>query len=129
MEEWYNELPIYLKSRTPNESDWLALVRNRLMWRDWNMRMLIYRPIVLRWASEHWSSASTIDDQEDPAERECRIMCLQYARTSIISISEFMEQHMCTRLGLLLWWFRLESFVFIHLHHHHHVQMIDERKR
>jgi transcriptional regulatory protein GAL4 len=99
MEEWYNELPIYLKSSTPNESDWLALVRNRLMWRDWNMRMLIYRPIVLRWASEHWSSAESLGDQEDPAERECRIMCLQYARTSIISISEFMERHMCTRLG------------------------------
>ncbi|CRG82890.1 putative transcriptional regulatory protein C139,03 [Talaromyces islandicus] len=99
MEEWYNELPIYLKSSSPNEPDWLALVRNRLMWRDWNMRMLIYRPIVLRWASEHWSSAEAVGDQEDPAERDCRIRCLQYARTSIISISEFMERHMCTRLG------------------------------
>ncbi|KAH8703730.1 putative C6 transcription factor [Talaromyces proteolyticus] len=99
MEEWYNELPMYLKGRSPNEPDWLALTRNRLMWRDWNMRMLIYRPIVLRWASERWTSTDSLDNQEDPAERECRLLCLQYARTSIMSISEFMENHMCTRLG------------------------------
>ena len=29
MEEWYNELPLYLKTSSPNEPDWLALVRNR----------------------------------------------------------------------------------------------------
>ncbi|KAL1981234.1 hypothetical protein VTN96DRAFT_2947 [Rasamsonia emersonii] len=99
MDDWYNELPIYLKQGSPAEPDWLALVRNRLMWRDWNLRIVLCRPILLRWASERWSSDAPPEGEEDPAERECRIVCLQNARSSIASISEFMETHICTRLG------------------------------
>lgn len=99
MEEWYNELPYYLKNAIPDEPDWLALMRNRLMWRDWNMRMLIYRPMVLRWASERWKATNTAVDPEDQAEEECRLRCLQYARATISCMMEYMETHMCTRLG------------------------------
>lgn len=99
MEEWYNELPIYLKTAIPDEPDWVALMRNRLMWRDLNMRILIYRPLVLRWASERWKSANTSNDPEDQAEQECRHRCLQYARTTILAMMDYMETHMCTRLG------------------------------
>ncbi|EED13842.1 C6 transcription factor (Gal4), putative [Talaromyces stipitatus ATCC 10500] len=99
MEEWHSELPYYLKSAIPDEPDWLALMRNRLMWRDMNMRMLIYRPIVLRWASERWKATENTVEPEDEAERECRLHCLQFARATISCMMEYMETHMCTRLG------------------------------
>ncbi|CAI7578145.1 unnamed protein product [Penicillium glandicola] len=113
IEEWYNGLPSYLQhpqmplSMQPAnpDPDSLALVRNRLLWRNWNLTILIYRPIVLRWAARRWaphsgSGPGTPDaGSEDPFETECRLRCLQNARLTISSISEYMENYMCTRLG------------------------------
>ncbi|KAL2219178.1 putative C6 transcription factor [Thermoascus aurantiacus ATCC 26904] len=101
MDDWYQSLPPYLKQATPTpEPDWLALVRNRLMWRDWNLRILLYRPILLRWAARRWSpNPSSEPEPDNPAERDCRLLCLQNARATIASISDFMDNHICTRLG------------------------------
>jgi transcriptional regulatory protein GAL4 len=99
MEEWYNELPMYLRNNSPAEPDWLALMRNRLMWRDWNLRILLCRPILLRWAAERWSPYDPQADQEEPAEQDCRMLCLQHSRATIASISEYMDSHIVTRLG------------------------------
>ncbi|KAL1870049.1 hypothetical protein Plec18167_007567 [Paecilomyces lecythidis] len=100
MDDWYNNLPPYLQRACSNpEPDWLALSRNRLMWRQWNLRTLLFRPIVLRWASKRWTP-NVPTEPEDPAERECRIYCLQHARSTILSISDYMENNMCTRLGV-----------------------------
>ncbi|KAJ5472982.1 hypothetical protein N7530_006983 [Penicillium desertorum] len=113
IEEWYNSLPSYLKhpqlplSMQPAnpDPDSLALVRNRLLWRNWNLTILIYRPILLRWAARRWaplsgSGTATLDaGSEDPFETECRLRCLQNARLTISSISEYMANYMCTRLG------------------------------
>lgn len=117
MEEWYNSLPSYLHyplqplavPPTQPDPDNLALVRNRLLWRNWNLLILIYRPILLRWAARRWapphgggsdgSSVSSEGGSEDPCETECRMRCLQNARLTIASISEYMDNHVCTRLG------------------------------
>ncbi|KAJ5124206.1 uncharacterized protein N7515_008031 [Penicillium bovifimosum] len=113
IEEWYNGLPPYLKhpqlplsmQPTNPDPDSLALVRNRLLWRNWNLTILIYRPILLRWAARRWAPLSgsgpgTPDGgSEDPCETECRLRCLQNARLTISSISEYMENYICTRLG------------------------------
>lgn len=102
MEEWYNDLPDYLKQQpmlaTSPESESLALVRRRLMWRDWNLRTLIYRPILLRWAARKWTPTAQAE-HEDPLESECRMLCLRNARLSIASISDYMDNYICTRLG------------------------------
>ena len=116
MEEWYNSLPAYhhyplqplTVQPTQPDPDNLALVRNRLLWRNWNLIILIYRPILLRWAARRWaphggstdcSSTSSDAGTEDPCETECRIRCLQNARLTIASISEYMDNHICTRIG------------------------------
>lgn len=102
MEEWYNNLPDYLKQQpvmtVSPEPESLALVRRRLMWRDWNLRTLIYRPILLRWAARRWTP-TPLSEHEDPLESECRMLCLRNARLSIASISEYMDNYICTRLG------------------------------
>ncbi|OQD77076.1 hypothetical protein PENDEC_c003G06402 [Penicillium decumbens] len=116
MEEWYNGLPSYFRyplqplavQPTHPDPDNLALVRNRMLWRNWNLIILIYRPILLRWAARRWapqggssdgSSVSSEGGAEDPCETECRMRCLQNARLTIGSISEYMDNHVCTRLG------------------------------
>lgn len=116
MDEWYNSLPPYLQyplqplpiQPTQPDPDNLALVRNRMMWRHWNLIILTYRPILLRWAARRWgphggssdgSSVSSDGGNEDPCETECRLRCLQNARLTIASISEYIENHICTRIG------------------------------
>lgn len=112
MEEWYANLPDYLKQQptisTNPESESLALVRRRLMWRDWNLRTLIYRPILLRWAARKWTPTAQAEN-EDPLESECRTLCLRNARLSIASISEYMDNYVCTRLGA---WYMLYDLHF-----------------
>lgn len=99
MEEWYSNLPDYLKQpASMPEPDSLALVRRRLMWRDWNLRTLIYRPILLRWAARRWTPGLP-PEREDPLESDCRMLCLRNARLTIASISEYMDNYICTRLG------------------------------
>ncbi|EAU30878.1 conserved hypothetical protein [Aspergillus terreus NIH2624] len=101
MEEWYNNLPDYFKTPPPtSESDPFALVRNRLMWRDWNLRILLYRPILLRWASRRWTpTTGSSPDHEDPLEADCRRLCLRNARLTLSSITDFVNNHICTRIG------------------------------
>lgn len=116
MDEWYNSLPSYMQypvqpvpaHPTQPDADTLALVRNRLLWRNWNLIILIYRPILLRWAARRWgphgggsdgSSVSSDGSNEDPTETECRTRCLQNARLTIASISSYMDNHVCTRIG------------------------------
>lgn len=100
------------------DPDSLALVRNRLLWRNWNLTILIYRPILLRWAARRWaplsgSGTATPDaGSEDPFETECRLRCLQNARLTISSISDYMANYMCTRLGA---WYMLYVFPFPYL--------------
>lgn len=114
MEEWYANLPDYLKQQpmlsTNPESESLALVRRRLMWRDWNLRTLIYRPILLRWAARKWTPTAQAE-HEDPLEGECRTLCLRNARLSIASISEYMDNYICTRLGA---WYMLYDILYPH---------------
>ncbi|KAJ5886722.1 uncharacterized protein N7473_009396 [Penicillium subrubescens] len=117
MEEWYGGLPSYMHyplqplavHPTQPDPDNLALVRNRMLWRNWNLTILIYRPILLRWAARRWgphgggsdvsSVTSSEGGNEDPCETECRLRCLQNARLTIASISEYMDNYMCTRIG------------------------------
>ncbi|OJJ43461.1 hypothetical protein ASPZODRAFT_74508 [Penicilliopsis zonata CBS 506.65] len=107
MEQWYNDLPLYLRHPPPPspqpQPDHIALVRNRLLWRDWNLRILLYRPILLRWAAGKWAPNTSTPRDDEPFEADCRMLCLQNARFTISSISEYMENNICTRLGA--WYF------------------------
>ncbi|KAJ5692372.1 hypothetical protein N7462_001795 [Penicillium macrosclerotiorum] len=117
MEEWYNGLPPYMQyplqplamPPTKPDPDNLALVRHRMLWRKWNLVILIYRPVLLRWAARRWAphdgssdGSSVVSPEggtEDPCETECRVRCLQNARLTITSISEYMDNHICSRIG------------------------------
>lgn len=109
MEEWYDGLPEYFKHPTSaHEPEYIAFARNRLRWRDWNLRTLVYRPILLRWASRSWMRNESPRD-ETPLEVDCRMRCLQNARLTLASISDFMNYHVCSRLAA---WYMLYVCLF-----------------
>jgi transcriptional regulatory protein GAL4 len=128
MEEWYNGLPSYIQHPQQSLSvqptnivpENLALVRNRLLWRNWNLTILIYRPILLRWAARRWAPSGSIGGPpgtpdggtEDPCETECRIRCLQTARLTISSIAEYMDNYVCMRIGA---WYMLYVSSLFHI--------------
>ena len=116
IQEWYDGLPSYLQHplqpiavhpAQPDPNN-LALVRNRLIWRYWNLIILIYRPVLLRWAARRWApsggnsdgaSVSSEGSSEDPCEAKCRMLCLQNARLTIASICDYVDNHFFTRIG------------------------------
>ncbi|PGH31234.1 transcriptional regulatory protein GAL4 [[Emmonsia] crescens] len=89
---------------------WFIFAKKRLSWRRWNFQIILYRPILLRWATQTWKQmghpqfSTSPDlaadrDRAQSAEEECRIRCLQAARATIHSISGYMAMNAYTRLA------------------------------
>jgi transcriptional regulatory protein GAL4 len=100
IDDWEASIPPYFQLDNPDvhQHDALILARYRLTWRAANLRIILFRPIVLRWAARRWT-AQDISDAEDPEEEQCRQLCLQSARETIASISQYMTTNIPSRLG------------------------------
>ncbi|OAX81130.1 hypothetical protein ACJ72_04532 [Emergomyces africanus] len=83
---------------------WFIFAKKRLSWRRWNFQIILYRPILLRWATQRWKQMGhphdpiADSDQAQSAEEECRIRCLHAARATIHSISGYVAMNENTRL-------------------------------
>ncbi|KAG5302126.1 fungal specific transcription factor domain-containing protein [Histoplasma ohiense] len=88
---------------------WFIFAKKRLSWRRWNFQIILYRPILLLWATQRWKQTgrpqfsfppdvATDSNQPQSAEEECRMRCLQAARATIQSISGYMEMNPYMRL-------------------------------
>jgi transcriptional regulatory protein GAL4 len=100
IDDWEASIPPYFQLDNPavHQHDALILARYRLTWRAANIRIILYRPIVLKWAARRWT-AQDIPEAEDPEEEQCRQLCLQSARETIASISQYMTTNIPSRLG------------------------------
>ncbi|EEQ85517.2 transcriptional regulatory protein GAL4 [Blastomyces dermatitidis ER-3] len=85
---------------------WFEFAKKRLSWRRWNFQIILYRPILLTWATQRWKqmrqpqfSSSTDPNQAPPADEECRMRCLRAARATIESISCYMVLNPYTRIA------------------------------
>ncbi|KLJ11490.1 transcriptional regulatory protein GAL4 [Blastomyces silverae] len=85
---------------------WFVFAKKRLSWRRWNFQIILYRPILLRWATQRWKqmrqsqfSTSADTNQAPSAEEECRMRCLQAARATIESISCYMVLNPYSRIA------------------------------
>jgi transcriptional regulatory protein GAL4 len=101
IDAWQNSIPSYfqLTNIDLHRHEALILARYRLSWRAWNLRVILYRPVVLRWAARRWATTTDEAENEDPDEEQCRLLCLQSARETIASISEYMSGNVTSRLG------------------------------
>ncbi|KAM0458026.1 hypothetical protein ACHAO4_002747 [Trichoderma viride] len=77
--DWYNNLPWLLRSTEPCVEP-LHLSRSIMIWRYWNLRMLLYRPVLLTLACK---TESPIEEQDVVAVQTCQ----NAARETIDSIS------------------------------------------
>lgn len=100
IDQWETSIPPYFQLDNPDvhQHDAFILARYRLTWRAANLRIILFRPIVLRWAARRWT-AQDISEAEDPEEEQCRELCLQSARETIASISQYMTTNIPSRLG------------------------------
>ncbi|KFZ16069.1 hypothetical protein V502_05268 [Pseudogymnoascus sp. VKM F-4520 (FW-2644)] len=66
---WEASIPPYFQLDNPDvhQHDALILARYRLTWRAANLRIILFRPVVLRWAARRWT-AHDISEAEDPEE-------------------------------------------------------------
>ncbi|PTB70474.1 N-terminal binuclear Zn cluster-containing protein [Trichoderma citrinoviride] len=85
--DWHNNLPWLLQSTEPCVEP-LHLARSVMIWRYWNLRMLLYRPVLLTLASKGQLPMS----EQDVAAVE---ICQGAARETVDSVSKgWMRQQM-----------------------------------
>lgn len=97
MQAWVQTIPPYfqLHYQPASQMRWYLFARSRLWWRMWNLRIIIYRHILLRRAI---SERGQIPDQATQSSQEdCKRNCLDAAHSTVISIHQYSLQGM-TRL-------------------------------
>lgn len=102
IDDWQESIPSYFQHSHQDvpQNDYFILARYRLSWRMWNLRIISFRPVVLRWAAKHWATPDNHEANiENPEEEKCRLQCLQSARETIASISEYMANNIPSRLA------------------------------
>jgi transcriptional regulatory protein GAL4 len=113
IDEWEASLPSYFQpnSIAIQSHEAYMFARYRLSWRSWNLKIVLLRPVLLRWSAKQKS------DQPNPPETaeelQCRQNCLQNARETIASISDFMSLNIGSRLStwyMLYVWLLSGSF-------------------
>lgn len=99
IDECGNCLPSYFQQDSTLIASHTAFLfsRYRLSWRIWNMKIMLLRPVLLRWSVKHKSGDSKTAEAQD--EVYCRENCLQHARSTITSISEYMSLNIDSRLS------------------------------
>lgn len=94
VEAWLSQVPHYFHdSSGPHLEDRFALPHGINCWRYRNLRIVIFRPLLVKWASQ--------DGREEALtwhEQEATNRCLRAARESIASIQNFWKSRQQTRL-------------------------------
>ncbi|OTA08421.1 hypothetical protein A9Z42_0001020 [Trichoderma parareesei] len=78
--DWHNNLPWLLRSTEPCVES-LHLSRSVMIWRYWNLRMLLYRPVLLTLASK---GQLPMSEQDVAAVKNCQ----EAARETVDSVSK-----------------------------------------
>jgi transcriptional regulatory protein GAL4 len=101
LETWANTIPEYFRlSQPPNSSTrWYLFARARLWWRFWNLKIIVFRQILLRRAI---AQRGQIPDQATQSTQEdCKRLCLEAAHSTVTSIHQYATQD----LGRLEGWY------------------------
>jgi len=85
IDEWHKRSSLCLQVTNPSSApDWYLIARRRQVRCDRSLRLLIHRPLLLRW----WKRKSIDEEASTSAEDQCRAQNLNIARTTIDMISE-----------------------------------------
>ncbi|CAO2655200.1 Nn.00g102640.m01.CDS01 [Neocucurbitaria sp. VM-36] len=89
MEAWTNTIPSYFQLSQDSSSQlrWYLFARSRMWWRFWNLKIIVFRHILLRRAI---SERGQIPDHATQSNQEdCKRMCLEAAHSTVISIHQY----------------------------------------
>ncbi|KAH0360596.1 hypothetical protein KCU65_g9301, partial [Aureobasidium melanogenum] len=94
VENWLSQVPHYFQdSSGPNLEDRFALPHGINCWRYRNLRIVIFRPLLVKWALQ-----DGLEETLTWHEQEATNRCLRAARESIASIQNFWKSRPQTRL-------------------------------
>lgn len=99
MDKWTTTLPSYFQiGIVPScHHRWFLFARARIWWRFWNLKIIVFRHILLRRAILERSQAPNQAAQSMADIDECQRICVDAARSTIVSISQYSES-VLTRL-------------------------------
>jgi transcriptional regulatory protein GAL4 len=92
MESWTHTIPLYFQPtyESPCQYRWYIFAKARIWWRFWNLKIIVFRHILLRRAI---SERGQISDQATQSQQEeCKRICIQAAHSTIISICQYSSQ-------------------------------------
>ncbi|KAJ5635466.1 uncharacterized protein N7484_008779 [Penicillium longicatenatum] len=86
--DWHKGSSLCLQVTNPSSApDWYFTVRRRQILCDRSLRLLIHRPLLLRWLKRKSIDGDT-SISNNPAEAQCRAQGLELARTTVDMISD-----------------------------------------
>lgn len=94
MDTWTHTVPPYFQlSHIPHlTTRWYVFARSRLWWRFWNLKIIVFRQILLRRAI---SERGQIPDQAtQSAQEDCKRICLDAAHSTVTSIHQYATQNL-----------------------------------
>lgn len=97
MDTWSQTLPPYfqLDHESLCQHRWYTFAKSRLWWRIWNLKIIVFRHILLRHAI---SERGQIPDPAAQAKQEeCTRLCIEAANATVSSIHQYAVQGL-TRL-------------------------------
>lgn len=118
IEKFMAELPLHFQQNGPlnTSTQWFVLTRYRLLWRVKNFQVIMFRPFVLQHVLQVGDTApvpATLSNSE--AEKECRRICIQSARETIVLVIEFLNtfQHSSISVWYALYFLFQASLISI----------------
>lgn len=98
--EWHKESSLCLQVTNPSPApDWYLSARRRQVLCDRSLRLLIHRPLLLRWLKRESIDGGS-STSNDFAEARCRAHGLQIARKTIDMVSDLFVSGRYSQLNL-----------------------------
>lgn len=99
LDSWSKTIPAYFSLTLPPqvEEHWYLFARSRLWWRYWNLKIILFRQLLLGRAVERRSNAS--DLASDPLDQEAIKIAVDAAQSTIVSINDYLGTANLTRLA------------------------------
>jgi len=89
MDAWTRTLPVYFQPGTQLNCQyrWYQFARSRLWWRYWNLKIIVFRHILLRQAIAQRGQILDADAQSE--QNKCKHVCIEAAHATIVSIQQY----------------------------------------
>ncbi|KAL2017231.1 hypothetical protein VTK56DRAFT_2390 [Thermocarpiscus australiensis] len=99
LDTWSRTLPPYfqLDQDLASSQPWYVFARSRLWWRFWNLKIILFRQILLKRAIARTRNVPARASHKD--EDKCRDICVGAAHSTVLSIQSYLEQAALTRLA------------------------------